>query len=436
MQKCNKFTFTVEEFVDFETTVYEMMMDYVETNALLYSKPFFHETLIDDIFELFYQEWIQAGICQENEDEGSHDTSDEIFLYDCIQIIHDNFFDLFEFLYPRRSYYNTISNDIYEDEKTETKMEKIQNTIFGLYSIEQTKQKTDEWYETRHGIFTASNCWKLFGSQSQYNSIIYEKCCPYSKMRGFHWETETPMNWGILYEPVSVLLYEHLYHTKVGEFGCIIHPDHPFIGASPDGINIDENSERFGRMLEIKNIVNREITGIPKEEYWIQMQMQMETCNLDECDFMETRFKEFDTEDQFYENGETHEWTGVFMAFIKRDMQYNHTNQEKPTYVYLPLDIPLDKDTVDEWINTTKMEKNEEFVLYKVHYWYLDEMSCVLVKRNKKWFEVALPIIKTAKETIIQEKQMGYSHREPKRNSARIQNTVKTERLCVIKLDE
>jgi hypothetical protein len=45
-------------------------------------------------------------------------------------------------------------------------------------------------------------------------------------------------------------------------------------------------------MLEIKNISNRIIDGIPKEEYWVQMQIQMETCDLDECDFVETRFKE------------------------------------------------------------------------------------------------------------------------------------------------
>lgn len=37
-----------------------------------------------------------------------------------------------------------------------------------------------------------------------------------------------------------------------------------FLGASPDGINIEPNSEKYGVMLEIKNIVNREITGIPK----------------------------------------------------------------------------------------------------------------------------------------------------------------------------
>ena len=49
-------------------------------------------------------------------------------------------------------------------------------------------------------------------------------------------------------------------------------------------------------MLEIKNIVNREITGIPKKEYWVQMQLQMEVCNLPECDFLETRFKEYEDE--------------------------------------------------------------------------------------------------------------------------------------------
>ena len=31
------------------------------------------------------------------------------------------------------------------------------------------------------------------------------------------------------------------------------------------GINVDKKSPLFGRMLEIKNIVNREITGIPKK---------------------------------------------------------------------------------------------------------------------------------------------------------------------------
>jgi len=71
-------------------------------------------------------------------------------------------------------------------------------------------------------------------------------------------------NGGILYEMVSVMVYEKKYNTRVADFGCIQHINHSFIGASPDGINVDPKSDRYGRMIEIKNIVNRDITDKPK----------------------------------------------------------------------------------------------------------------------------------------------------------------------------
>ena len=76
------------------------------------------------------------------------------------------------------------------------------------------------------------------------------------------------VKWGNLFEPVSIQIYEIVNSTTVEDFGCITHHEIDYIAASPDGINIELNSNRFGRMLEIKNIVNREITGIPKTEYW------------------------------------------------------------------------------------------------------------------------------------------------------------------------
>ena len=104
----------------------------------------------------------------------------------------------------------------------------------------------------------------------------------------------SPMHWGQKYEPVSVMLYEKRFQTKVDDFGCIQHRDYKCIGASPDGIVTDAKSERYGRMLEIKNIVNREIDGNPLKAYWIQMQIQLETCDLEYCDFLETRIKEYE----------------------------------------------------------------------------------------------------------------------------------------------
>ena len=116
--------------------------------------------------------------------------------------------------------------------------------------------------------------------------------------------------------------YEKEYNTVVSDFGCIPHKTIPYLAASPDGINTLLSSERHGRMLEVKNIVNRDITGIPKVEYWIQMQIQMEVCMLNECDFLETRFTEYEGYSEFIEDGdfamsEDGKLKGVVLYFIK-----------------------------------------------------------------------------------------------------------------------
>jgi len=56
-------------------------------------------------------------------------------------------------------------------------------------------------------------------------------------------------------------------------------------------------------MIEVKNVVSRVITGIPKEDYYIQMQLQMEVCDLNECDFVETKFIEYDSYNDYIEDG-------------------------------------------------------------------------------------------------------------------------------------
>ena len=135
-------------------------------------------------------------------------------------------------------------------------------------------------------MITASNAYKAFENNTVKNQLIYDKCQPINEFKEVKMvNTNSTLHWGQKYEPLSVLIYEHKYNTQIEDFGCIQHEKYNFVGASPDGINVDVNSKRYGRMLEIKNIVNREITGIPKKEYWIQMQLQMEVCELDECDF-------------------------------------------------------------------------------------------------------------------------------------------------------
>jgi len=191
----------------------------------------------------------------------------------------------------------------------------------------------------------------------------------------------------------------------VSDFGCIPHKTIDFLAASPDGIVIDDKSDRYGRMLEIKNIVNRAITGIPKIEYWIQMQVQLEVCDLNECDFLETRFIEYADEEAFQidalVNPETQR--GFMMLFMKMGGQ--------PLYEYAPLNLSPAK--YPEW-QEEMMEKNKDFNWLKNIYWKLDQVSCVLVLRNKLWFAAALPALREIWRIIQEEKKSGYAHRAPK----------------------
>ena len=219
----------------------------------------------------------------------------------------------------------------------------------------------------------------------------------------------SPFHQGHKYEPLSIMMYEYLYNTKIGEFGCIRHDNIPFLGASPDGINIDEKNKRYGRLLEIKNPVSdRLLNGIPKKDYWIQMQIQMEVWCLDECDFLETRFKTYETEEEFDKDGtfiKTKEgkYKGIILQFYDGD---------EPIYKYPPFQIS--KEEFDVWSEYC-IDKHSNLTWIGYTYWYLDNYSCALVLRNKEWFKEVKPILENIWETIVKERVSGYDHRKPKK---------------------
>ena len=285
----------------------------------------------------------------------------------------------------------------------------------------QPDQRTSEWYRFRHNLLTASNAWKAFESQACVNQLIYEKCKPLKEHEEKeHVNTASPMHWGHKYEPVSRMVYEHMYKTRVADFGCLQHDVHLFLGASPDGINVDPASQRYGRMVEIKNIVNRDITGIPKKEYWIQMQLQMETADLNECDFLETQFSE-EGDDEVHEGknevGKNEVCndallTGTMIYFMKCG---------RPHYEYAP--IGLNRDETEAWF-TDAMERNQAHMWMKTIRWRLEKMSCILVLRNKLWFQHAIRVLDDVWRTIVKERANpeGYEHRAPKRRSPPVTN--------------
>ena len=269
--------------------------------------------------------------------------------------------------------YNIYNND-----------DKITNTINELIKIPIIKQRTNEWLEIRYNMLSASNIYRAFKSPITIKSLIRDKSIPLSESNNYNAKINlhNSLGWGILFEKVSVNIYEYIYKTKIGLFGCIKHKNFDFIGASPDGINISKG-DRFGRMLEIKNIYNRDITGIPSDEYWTQMQIQMEVCNLPLCDFLETRFCLYESVDKFIQDN-NNDFRGVF---IEKEGKYN--------YYYL-------------WDHNGNIE---EFLLLinnkegNIYWWYLDEFSCVLVKRNKLWFDSIYPFLNDTWNKILEERK-------------------------------
>ena len=252
-----------DDWYNIEEQVAETIHEYIETNLLHYSSSNFAQTLITSVSETLFADWVTFDLCANTDadyDELEHYVKTAYELYMTTEILP-----------PRQQ---PFCENVPGDKNA------IAAQIRRLRDIPQPTQRTKEWHESRYHMITASNISKALGSEAQRNSLIYEKCKPLVIYEGVGGggsvNTETSMHWGVKYEPVTKMIYEQMYCTQVAEFGCIPHPQYPFIGASPDGIVTDPDHERYGHMVEIKNIFNREITGIPKEEYWIQMQIQME----------------------------------------------------------------------------------------------------------------------------------------------------------------
>jgi len=414
--------FSEEYAVELVETALHLMEEFMGENPTAISEPNFHDILLEEIKEMFY---IQME---------DHILDNDYIEDDMNDLLKDAFNIYITTFHPERSIENKNDDDE-NDNKSEINEEEIniiESKIQSLREIPQPVQRTPEWYKFRWNLITASNAWKAFESQNTINQLIYEKCQP---LKDFTSEpideevkmvnTNTTLHWGQKYEPLSVMMYEHMYSSKVEDFGCIQHPNYSFIGASPDGIIVQSNTGRYGRMLEIKNIVNREINGIPKKEYWVQMQLQMEVCDLDECDFLETKFTEYTDNQSYINDSSISIYDGKeFNSFIttkdgsyKGIIIYFHTKDGRPHYEYIPLNL-WTPDDISNWEEKTIHKYESEpynYIFLKFIYWRLDKLSCVLVLRNKEWFKNNVGQLEKVWKTIEQERITGYEHRAPNR---------------------
>jgi len=382
---------------------------------------------IEDLFHEYINNYSYNMKDHKFSDTCSHAISTELFntWYDghlCNDSSFDNIYSLVESNVYRLFVINDIPHYTSYNYDFNHSVSHINDILTKLSNKHQPVQKSKEWYALRNNILSASSMWKLFRSPSVKANYIKEKANPNKHYFGSYSQIPS-LEWGNKYEPVSIMIYQDKYDTIVGEYGCILHDKYNFIGASPDGINVKQNSPLYGRMLEIKNIYNRFITGIPKEDYWIQMQIQMETCNLDVCDFLETRFIEY-TEREFY-NDSIHTYKGVILQFSK--IIHDHDNIFKseintPLFIYYPIHKCLEYDDIHNWIHSQKNKYSDTHILYTTQYWFLDELSCLIVKRNKHWFNSVIHHIQNSWNDIL----------ELKNNKKKIEVTINTDNNYVI----
>ena len=378
-----------DDIADFKESILYFIDEFLTSNIKLFKHYDFESVLFDSMYDIITNNY--STIIDELENDI------ESIIYDSIQI----------YFYKNSSFRSYAGTTIIK----KPNKKKITQLLKEYENVEQPEQLTEEWYKFRREGLSASDIWKALDTESAKNNLILSKCKPIDLSKKQTVNINSPFHNGHKYEPLSIMHYEFDFNTKVGEFGCKAHVNYPFLRASPDGINIDEKSDLYGRLVEVKNPTTRKLTGTPKKEYWIQMQLQMEVWDLDECDFLETVFKSYTSEDEFNNDGETFTRTkkntrkGIIIQFYYND---------KPHYEYPPVDIS--KKEFDDWYDKI-MEKNSHMTWVDNCYWYLDDYSCVLVPRNKEWFKAVYPDFKKLWDTVLKERESGYEHRKPKKRT-------------------
>ena len=128
--------------------------------------------------------------------------------------------------------------------------------------------------------------------------------------------------------------------------------------------------------------------------------MQLEVCDLDCCDFLETKFTEYESREAFDADGDftesvTGDKKGIMMFFMNNGSYH---------YEYARLGI-LEEEFV-LWEDSI-MGKNSHMDWVTNIYWKLEQESCVMVTRNPLWFNSITPKLHQIWDTILKERKEG-----------------------------
>ena len=343
---------------------------------------------------------------------------------------------------------NHVKNKIYKMEKDLlTLFENKKNTLTNLdklLKLELPEQRSKEWYELRDTMLTASSLADAIGKGhfKTRTDLLIEKSSKEPPPRFGNAITE----WGVMYEPVATTFYEKLNNLEVLEFGLVPHPEFKIFGASPDGICSQKSPEDYvGRMLEIKCPPKRKFTKEVPEHYWMQMQGQLECCDLEECDFLQVKIEEYQNKEEYLEDSNDPSVQGKTSKDFPKGLvlSFITTKNGETKYHYEYSEFYKSLEEIEDWSKTTISNYKNNYDTIKYHWWRIERYECTLVLRDRDWWNKVMPEILNFWEDVEHYRKVGNQElidkkeeKKNKRKKKKEENQPKKETKNIITINQ
>jgi putative phage-type endonuclease len=253
-------------------------------------------------------------------------------------------------------------------------------------------QRTDAWHAKRGEMLTASEIYKTIkdATPAARRELMMGKLTPRETTSG---PGSRALVWGTQFEPIAKQIYESLHGIKIIDTSCVKHPEHEFLGASPDGIIVTDDLEdpRYGQLVEFKCPITRDFddsTPVPTN-YIHQMQLQMECTGLDVCQYAEFKFR-----------------TMNYSEWMDTDAEY------KSAYILFEDGTLKYKDYTDassfvDWKEKLINEHLFDPFTSQTVFWTLTKHKFQTVAKDPTWIETHLPYFQTTWREIQEHRIAG-----------------------------
>lgn len=207
------------------------------------------------------------------------------------------------------------------------------------------EQKSKEWFEARRHRLTGSNVGAALGLNpwKKPEDVIRDMVRDY---HGYErdFKSNVATEYGSLHEPMAAMEYFTKTGNLVEECGFFVHPEHAWLGASPDGLVGDDGLVEIKCPFSLRNSASPEFkTASEQKHYYAQMQIEMACSGREWVDFY-----------QWSPNGDSVERVEYSPAWIEENLP---KLAEFYAWYISELDNPAHLEEKEKEINTFDAKK-------------------------------------------------------------------------------